>query len=71
MIQIDSALAAIFITILLSLIGMGVAWGTLHEKVKGNSKQIEANYKQNREDHLMIFNKLNEIQRDLKNGRKA
>ena len=71
MIQIDAGLAAIFITILFALLGMAAAWGTLSQKVKNNYHQIDANYKQNREDHQMIFNKLSEIQHDLRNGAKG
>ena len=83
MIEIDAALAAIFITVLLALIAMGVAWGSLREKVNGNCRdiqtekdshketitQIRAEFKayqlNNREDHSMIFNKLDKI---LQNG---
>ena len=68
MIQVDAALVAIFITILISLIGMGAAWGSLRERVKTNTEDIDANYNQNREDHQMMFKKLSEIQRDLRNG---
>lgn len=68
MIQIDAPVLAIFITILLSLMGMAAGWGSLHEKVKHNCKDIEANARQNREDHQLIFNKLDSIQHDLKNG---
>lgn len=85
MIQFDAALAAIFITILLALISMGVAWGTLREKVNGNRRdimaarddlhetitQIRTEFKayqlNNREDHNMIFQKLDKI---LQNGKK-
>jgi len=70
MIQIEPGMIAIFVTILFALLGMAAAWGTLHEKVKNNCKQIIGNYNQNREDHQMLFNKLTEIQRDLKNSYK-
>jgi len=79
MIQIDAAFAAIFVTVLISLIAMGVAWGSLSQKVKNNCKdigkqdndhkevitQIRAEFKtyqlNNREDHTMIFTKLDKI----------
>lgn len=70
MIQIDAPLAAILITTLIALLGMAVAWGTLREKVKNNCKDIESNYKQNREDHQMLFNKMEDIQRDVRNGQR-
>lgn len=68
---IDTAAAAIFVTILLSLIGMGIAWGTLMEKVKNscddieqNRTNIELNRQENKQDHTIMFDKLNEI-RDM------
>ncbi len=41
MIQFDAPMAAIFITILLSLIAMGVAWGSLRERVCHNTEDIK------------------------------
>jgi len=74
MIQIDAPLVAIFFTILMALLAMAVAWGSLREKVKHNcqavkeqEKMIERNYQQNREDHQLIFQKLDKI---LLNGSK-
>jgi len=70
MIQVDTPMAAILITVLLALIAMAAGWGTLREKVKNNCRDIDGNYKQNREDHQMIFNKLDQIQHDLRNGQR-
>lgn len=78
MIQVDAAIASIIVVILLALIGMGIAWGKLHEKVKGNSSSIrqqDENFKlycnQNREDHDKIFQKLDNMNDYLRNGRKS
>jgi len=70
MIQIDAALAAIFITILISLIGMGIAWGTLSEKVKNNRRDIDITHRENKVDHQLIFTQLKDIERAIKNGGK-
>ena len=68
MIQVDAAMAAIFITVLLSLIAMGVAWGTLSEKVRSNRKDIDITHKENKADHQLIFSQLKDIERAIRNG---
>jgi len=65
MIQIDAAIVAIFVTVLIALLGMAVGWGTLRERVSNNRKEIEKFSKQNREDHKAIFEMLNSIQRKV------
>uniref|UniRef100_A0A6M3J4N9 Uncharacterized protein n=1 Tax=viral metagenome TaxID=1070528 RepID=A0A6M3J4N9_9ZZZZ len=65
MIQIDAAIAAIFVTVLIALLGMAVGWGTLRERVNNNRMQIERLCEQNRQDHLLIFSKLDSIKKDL------
>lgn len=65
MIQIDAAIAAIFVTVLIALLGMAVGWGTLRERVNNNRMQIERLCEQNRQDHLLIFSKLDSIKKEL------
>ena len=69
---LDSSQVAIFVTVLISLVAMGVAWGTLREKVKGNRIDLDDDRKQNREDHQRLFDKLSEINKCLAkmNGKK-
>lgn len=84
MIQIDAALASIFITILIFLIGAGVAIGALRERVKSNLEhnirqdkaledavhelrdEMKSNEINNRQDHAMIFTKLDKL---IENGK--
>lgn len=79
MIQIDTGIVAIFITILFALLGLAVGYGTLREKVKRNSldvdrvreeskKEMEQFCSENREDHGKIYNKLDEINKYIRNG---
>uniref|UniRef100_A0A6M3K2E1 Uncharacterized protein n=1 Tax=viral metagenome TaxID=1070528 RepID=A0A6M3K2E1_9ZZZZ len=70
MIQIDAAMAAIFITVLLSLIAMGVAWGTISEKVKHNRNDIDITHRENKADHLLLFQKLQDVEKAIRNGGK-
>lgn len=69
MIEINAGMVAVFVTILLSLLGMAVAWGTLREKVKQHDKDIESNRNENRQDHKLIFQKLDDIKKEISNGR--
>jgi len=66
---IDTGMVAIFITILLALMGTGVAWGVLSEKVKNNRRDIDANSNLNHEEHQTIFHKLDEIKQEMANNR--
>jgi len=70
MIQVDAGVAAILITILLSLIGMGVAWGTLREKVKQNRCDINTHFDDNKKDHDKMITKLDNIRDIISKGRK-
>jgi len=70
MIQVDAAVAAIFITVLLSLIAMGVAWGTLSEKVRSNRNDIDTTHKENKADHLLLFQQLKDVEKAIRNGGK-
>ncbi len=65
---IDAGVAAIFITVLLSLMGMAVAWGTLRERVKHNCHDITDDRKANREDHQLLFAKMEEVKEEVKNS---
>ena len=65
----DAGLAAIFITVLLALIGMGVAWGMLKERVNNNKSDILNNRMQNTTEHQQIFDKLDIIQRGINGGK--
>lgn len=65
---VETGMAAIMITVLLSLVGMGVGWGTLRERVSHHSKAIETDRKENREEHHQLFQKLDEIKDEIKNG---
>jgi len=68
MIQIDAAMAAILITVLLSLIAMGVAWGTISEKVKNNRRDIDITHKENKADHRLLFEQLKDVEKAIRNG---
>jgi len=67
--MVDSSLIAIIITILLSIIGLAVAWGALGQKVKRHDKDIDRLHSENREDHRQIFNKLEEINAYIRNSK--
>ena len=64
----DVGMVAILITILLALLAMAAAWGSLRERVKHNKEAIASDRKTNREDHQQIFEKLDQI---LRNGHKS
>ncbi len=71
---LDTGMIAILVTILMALLGIAVAWGALSQRVHNQDITIEANRKlseheierlhtENREDHRLIFTKLEEINR--------
>ena len=77
MIQIDTG---VVITALIALISLAAWVGSLAQKVRGHGKAIETNrsasehalerlHIENREDHQKIYDKLGEIQNDVRNGR--
>ncbi len=66
MVQIDTAVFAILISVVLAIIALAVAWGALGQTVKRHDKEIDKLHNENREDHRAIFNKLEEINRSLK-----
>jgi len=76
-IQLDTGLVAVIITVLLSIVGMAVAWGTLRERlsntredVYNNRKEIEKNRAANTSEHRLIFDKLDDIKNRIINGNK-
>ncbi len=77
MMTIDTGMLAIFVTILLAIIGLAAAWGALGQRVNNQDDKIDANRKltviemerlhsENREDHRQIFTKLEEINRFMR-----
>jgi len=80
MMQIDTGLLAIFVTVLLSIISLAAWLGALSQKVRGQSDTIEDNRKlaekererihiENRQDHTLIFHQLEQINLFLRNGK--
>ena len=78
--QIDTAMLAIFVTILLAIISLSAWLGATGQRVRQHGKDIsnvkkegESNldklHKENREDHQRIFTKLEEINLFIRNGR--
>lgn len=65
---LDVGMIAIFVTILVALLAMAAAWGSLRERVKHNKEAISLDRKTNREDHQQIFEKLDQI---ISNGHKS
>jgi hypothetical protein len=65
----------IAIPVVIWLLGLSFALGRLWEKVKTNCDdiqksmaEIEKNRKENREDHRLIFNKLEDVLKMMRNG---
>ena len=69
MIQIDTGMLGIFITVLIAIIGMAASLGALSQKVKHNKEQIDSDRKDNRDDHRQIFSKLEDINKFIRNGK--
>lgn len=65
---IDAGTTAIMVTVLLALITMGAAWGTLRERVSKTSEEVKLNRVENRQEHKHLFEKLEEIRAEIKNG---
>jgi predicted Holliday junction resolvase-like endonuclease len=73
---------AIFVTVLIALLGLSASLGALSQKVKSNCRDIENNRKEaekdierlhieNRQDHKDIFSKLEAMDKYIRNSRKA
>jgi len=60
-----NTLAAI-ITIIIWVLGLSFASGVLWEKVRSNHQDIEINRKENREAHKHIFDKLDELTKEMR-----
>jgi len=69
MIQIDTGMLGIFITVQIAIIGMAASLGALSQKVKHNKEQIDSDRKDNRDDHRQIFSKLEDINKFIRNGK--
>jgi hypothetical protein len=69
MADIDTGIIAVLVTVLLSIISLSAWLGSLSQKVKGHDKSIEKIHTENREDHHLIFTKLEEINLFLRNGK--
>jgi hypothetical protein len=68
---VDTGMVAIFITVLLSFLGLAVAWGTLHEKVKNINEDTNLDRQQNRDDHKEILRRIDSIRSTLDGGHNA
>ena len=68
---LDTGTVAILVTILLALLALSAAWGTLREKVKSIRYDIDKDRKDNREDHQRMFDKLDKIDRGINGNRKS
>lgn len=62
---VESGWVAIGITILVALLGLAVAWGSLHEKLKNQQVQLDSHKEElridradNRADHQKIMEKI-------------
>ena len=66
MIQIETG---VLVTVLIALLGMAASLGALSQKVKQNKERIDTDRKDNRDDHHQIFNKLEDINKFIRNGK--
>ena len=80
MIEIDTGMLAIFVTVLLSIISLAAWLGALWQRVKGQGETIEDNRKlaerererihtDNRQDHAKIFDQLEKINSYIRNNK--
>ena len=65
----DAGTIAVLITVLLSLLGLATAWGVMIERVKNIRCDVDKERKDNREDHQLMFEKLDRIERSLNGAR--
>lgn len=63
--QIDSGIVGVVVTVLIALLSLSFWVGTLSQRVKQNENGRE----QNRIDHQLLFSKLEEINRYIRNGK--
>ena len=66
---IDNSLLALLITTFIALLSFATWVGALHQKVKQNKEDIASDRMANRNDHRLIFDKLEEINKYIRNGR--
>jgi len=67
--QIDTPILAIIITVVMSIIGLAVAWGALGQKVRKHDEELDRLHNENRADHQRLFDKLEEMNAYIRNGR--
>lgn len=81
MMQIDTGLLSVIITVLLAIISLAAWMGSLSQKVRGQGEDIEINRKlaekererihiENRQDHQQIFSQLKDIENFIRNGKR-
>ncbi len=75
MIEINWAASGVIITLLTGLIGLAAWVGAINEKVKQhkqlimeNKNEVKEDREQNRQDHRLIFDKLDNLRDLVKNG---
>ncbi len=79
MIEINAGLVGVFVTVLFAIIGLAVGYGTLREKVSQNRRDIDKERdnqkremekfaKENKDEHERIYNKLDEVNKYIRNG---
>ena len=66
MFQIDTG---VVITALIAIISLAAWVGSLSQRVRRSEKDIDCDRKDNRQDHQMIFEKLEEINKYIRNGK--
>jgi len=67
---IENSLLAMGITTFIALLSFAAWVGALHQKVKQNKEDIASDRRDNRNDHRLIFDKLEEINMYIRNGAK-
>ena len=61
----NTPVGAIEVAVLIALLGLAAGWGTLRERVKTNREQITSDRETNREDHQQLFNKFEELMKEI------
>ena len=69
MLEVNASLAGIIITVLLAVISLAAWVGALSQRVRRNELDIIEDRNLNRGDHQLMFNKLEEINLYLRNGK--
>ncbi len=69
MIQIDTGILSIIITVLLAIVGLAAGLGALSQKVRQHDDEIKTNRVENQQAHQRIFDKLEDINNFIRNGK--